>query len=222
MNMSIGKNTLNNEAMMNFVARVEDRERAKKAISDEIGVIYAEAKAANLSGPGLRGVVKARKMKPSQFRESEDLRDVYFHAAGLLEEPPLFRSIEALAGDDMSKQAIIDRFAKLVPPSGSIVVEMDGPPIRITRDKDGMVSMTEVVEKQIPTVGRNNTTPRAPTKVDVPHVDADGAEKLGRQAFKDDVAIINNPFPFGDARRARWDMGWRRESGGDGMGPEEE
>lgn len=220
MTISIGKNTLNNEAMMNFVARVEDRERAKKAISDEIGVIYAEAKAANLSTAGLRGVVKARKLKPSQFRESEDLRDVYFHAAGLLDEPPLFRSIEALAGDDMSKQAIIDRFAKLVPPSGSIVVEMEGPPIRITRDKDGAVTMTKVIEKQIPTTNRN-TNPRSPAKADVPNVDADGAEKLGRQAFKDDIAIINNPFPFGDARRARWDMGWRRESGGDGMGPEE-
>ena len=220
MSMSIGKNTLNNEVMMDFISRIEDRERAKKVISDEIGIIYAEVKAANLSTPGLRAVVKARKQKPSQFRESEDLRDVYFHAAGLLEEPPLFRSIEALAGDDMSRQAVIDRFAKLVPPSGSIVVEMDGPPIRITRDKDGAVTMTEVVEKQIPVTNRN-TTPRAPARADIPSVDADGAEKLGRQAFLDDAAIITNPFPFGDARRARWDMGWRRESGGDGMGPEE-
>lgn len=218
---TIGKNTLNNEAMMGFISRVEDRERAKKIINDEIGVIYAEAKAANLSTAGIRGVVKARKMKPSQFRESEDLRDVYFHAAGLLEEPPLFRSIEALAGDDMSKQAIIDRFAKLVPPSGSIVVEMEGPPIRITRDKDGAVTMTEVVEKQIPTTNRN-TTPRSRPSAEIPDVDANGAEKLGRQAFRDDAAIIDNPFPFGDARRPRWDMGWRRESGGDGMGPEEE
>lgn len=220
MSMSIGKNTLNNEVMMDFISRVEDRERAKKQISDEIGIIYAEVKAANLSTAGLRAVVKARKLKPSQFRESEDLRDVYFHAAGLLEEPPLFRSIEALAGDDMSKQAVIDRFAKLVPPSGSIVVEMDGPPIRITRDKDGAVTMTEVVEKQSPTTNRT-TTPRTPAKADVPNVDAEGAEKLGRQAFLEDAAIITNPFPFGDARRARWDMGWRRESGGDGMGPEE-
>lgn len=221
MDMSIGKNTLNNEAMMNFVGRVEDRERAKKAISDEIAVIYAEAKAANLSAPGLRGVVKARKMKPSQFRESEDLRDVYFHAAGLLDEPPLFRSIEALAGDDMSRQAVIDRFAQLVPPGGSIVVEMEGPPIRISRDKEGAVTMKEVIEKPLPTNSKN-TTPRQPaSRPDVPDVDAADAEKLGRQAFKDDLAIIANPFPFGDARRPRWDMGWRRESGGDGMGPEE-
>jgi uncharacterized protein (UPF0335 family) len=220
MSMSIGKNTLNNAAMLDFVGRIEDRERAKKQISDEIGVIYAEVKMANLSTAGVRGVVKARKLKPSQFRESEDLRDVYFHAAGLLDEPPLFRSIEALAGDDMSRQAIIDRFAQLVPPSGSIVVEMEGPPIRITRDKDGAVTMKEVIEKPL-TPGKASTGRTPPPRADIPDVDADGAEKLGRQAFKDDLAIIANPFPFGDVRRPRWDMGWRRESGGDGMGPEE-
>lgn len=217
---TLGRNTLNNQAMKEFVERIEDRERAKKAIGDEIGVIYAEVKAANLSVPGIRGVVKARKMKPSQFRESEDLRDVYFHAAGLLEEPPLFRSIEALAGDDMSKQAIIDRFAKLVPPGGSITVEMDGPAVKVSRDKEGNLSIAEVIEKPVqqraPGTSRNQ-----PPKPEVPNVTADEAERMGRQAFKDDVPIIENPFPFGDARRPRWDMGWRKESGGDGMGPEE-
>lgn len=219
--MSIGQNTLNNQAMMDFVGRVEERERAKKMISDEIAVIYAEIKASGLAPSGIRGVVKARKLKPSQFRESEDLRDVYFHAAGLLDEPPLFRSIEALAGDDMSRQAIIDRFAKLVPPGGSIVVEMEGPPVRVARDKDGTVTMKEVIEKPLePAPSRNGqarTTPRA----DIPDVDGEAAEHLGRAAFKQDEAIISNPFPFGDSRRPRWDLGWRRESGGDGMGPEE-
>lgn len=41
---------------------------------------------------------------------------------------------------------------------------------------------------------------------------------LGAQAFKDNVAIVKNPFPFGDGRRPRWDEGWRRASGTDGMG----
>lgn len=221
MNVAIGKNTLNNEAMMNFVGRIEDRERAKKAINDEIAIVYAEIKAANLAPAGIKGVVKARKMKPSQFRESEDLRDVYFHAAGLLEEPPLFRSIEALAGDDMSRQAIVDRFAKLVPPGGAIVVEMGGPPLRIARAKDGTVTMTEVIEQPVAAPGRAASGRTPPPRAVVPDVDAAGAEALGRQAFRDDLAIIENPFPFGDARRPRWDMGWRRESGGDGFGPEE-
>jgi uncharacterized protein (UPF0335 family) len=214
---AIGQNTLNNEAMMSFVARVEDRERAKKTINDEIAIIYAEAKAGNLSTAGIRGVVKARKMKPSQFRESEDLRDVYFHAAGLLEEPPLFRSIEALKGDDMSKQAIIDRMAKLVPPGGAITVEMDGPAVKISRDKDGTVSIAEVIEKpiqqQMPGAGRQPTP-----KANVPDVSPDEAQRMGAQAFNNDEPVISNPFPFADARRPRWDKGWREASGNDGMG----
>jgi hypothetical protein len=50
-------------------------------------------------------------------------------------------------------------------------------------------------------------------------VDGYGAELLGREAFKADEPIIKNPFPFGDERRPRWDEGWRKESGTDGMGP---
>jgi hypothetical protein len=112
---------------------------------------------------------------------------------------------------------------KFVPANGSIEVEAGGgPKVRLTRDKDGNVAITEVVEKPVQSGDANQktVTPRA-AKPDVPAVDADGAEALGRDAFNADVAIINNPFPFGDARRARWDKGWRTESGGDGMGPEE-
>ncbi len=55
MSMSIGKTTLNNEAMMTFVGRIEDRERAKKAINDEIRVIYAEVKMAIIRPDDIHG-----------------------------------------------------------------------------------------------------------------------------------------------------------------------
>lgn len=47
--------------------------------------------------------------------------------------------------------------------------------------------------------------------------DAD-AEQMGRAAAREGKAIIENPFPFGDQRRARFDEGWRKESENDGMG----
>lgn len=220
--MSVGKNTIDGGKMMTFVQRVEDRERAKKTISDEITLIYAEAKKENLAANGLRAVVKARKLKPSQFRELEDLRDVYFHAAGLAVEPPLFKSIEALAGDGLSKDALIESFKKLVPPNGSIVIEMEGPPLRLKRNKDGEVTTEEVKPpKQTRRRGAESELPDEP-EVEIPDVDADGAEKLGVEAAKADKPIIENPFPFGDKRRARWDGGWRKETGSDGMGPDEE
>jgi hypothetical protein len=53
---------------------------------------------------------------------------------------------------------------------------------------------------------------------DDPLADVENAEELGRKAARDGKAIIDNPFPFGDARRARFDEGWRKESETDGMG----
>jgi hypothetical protein len=45
---------------------------------------------------------------------------------------------------------------------------------------------------------------------------------LGGEAFAANQPIIVNPFPFGDGRRAKWDLGWRKASGTDGMGPDGE
>lgn len=49
-------------------------------------------------------------------------------------------------------------------------------------------------------------------------VDVESAEEMGRKAARDGKSIIDNPFPFGDARRSRFDEGWRKESESDGMG----
>lgn len=49
-------------------------------------------------------------------------------------------------------------------------------------------------------------------------IDIESAEELGRKAARDGKAVIDNPFPFGDPRRARFDEGWRKESETDGMG----
>lgn len=44
------------------------------------------------------------------------------------------------------------------------------------------------------------------------------AEQLGRKAARDGKPVIENPFQFGDPRRAKFDEGWRKESETDGMG----
>lgn len=43
-------------------------------------------------------------------------------------------------------------------------------------------------------------------------------EEMGRKAAREGRPVIDNPFPFGDPRRARFDEAWRKESGTDGMG----
>lgn len=49
-------------------------------------------------------------------------------------------------------------------------------------------------------------------------VDIADAEELGRQAARDGRPVIDNPFPYADPRRAKFDEGWRKESEADGMG----
>jgi len=219
---SIGKNTIGGELLRGYVERVENINEQIKQLGKDKAVVMAEAKQQNLIPAGITYIVKKRKMKPSERAEAEALEDMYMHAMGMAADNPLFRAVGLMKVDITAKESVIDAMKKFVPANGSITVDAGGSPVRLTRDKDGNITVTEVVEKPVeqPTAGKAGKKP-APIKPDVPDVDADGAEQLGRAAFKLDVAIINNPFPFGDARRPRWDKGWRDESGGDGMGPEE-
>lgn len=53
--------------------------------------------------------------------------------------------------------------------------------------------------------------PRATDIVEEAAADPEEAERLGRAAAKAGKSIIENPFAFGDARRARFDEGWRSD-----------
>lgn len=218
--MQIGSNNETAHRLGSFVERIERVRADKKQLGMDEAAIVAEAKADGFHSGAIKAVIKIRGMKPHERQESEAILDTYLHAMGLAPEPPLFRQVANLGVDIASRESITEAMKQLVPMDGSITIETkDGKPLRLTRDKDGNVSVTEISEQ--PAAARAPAPPRgAPPKADAPDVDADGAETLGRMAFKANTAIIANPFPFGDARRGRWDAGWRKESGGDGMGPD--
>lgn len=215
--MSMGKNTVGGELLRGFVDRIENINEQIKQLGKDKGVVMAEAKQAGIVPAGVTFIVKKRKMKPSERAEAEALEDMYMHAMGMAADNPLFRAVGLMKIDITSRDAVIEAMKKFVPASGSIEVDAGGgPKVRLTRDKDGNVSVMEVVEKPVAPTPPAGSKPAA-TKEPPPDVDGDGAEMLGHDAFKADVPIIGNPFPFGDSRRARWDKGWRDESGGDGM-----
>jgi SpoVK/Ycf46/Vps4 family AAA+-type ATPase len=60
--------------------------------------------------------------------------------------------------------------------------------------------------------------PLAKDVVEDAGADVADAEDMGRKAARDGKPVIDNPFPFGDPRRARFDEGWRKEAETDGMG----
>jgi uncharacterized protein (UPF0335 family) len=216
----IGHNTIAGEQLTAFVERIESVRAQKKQLSDDESAIVAEAKANGFVPAAIRDVIKLRAMKPHARQEAEAILETYLHALGMASEAPLFRHVGLMRVDTASREQVIKAF---VPDNGSIVIEAGGKPVRLTRDREGNIAVTEIVENPVATAGRaGSAKPGKQAPREVPDVDPEGAEALGRTAFKQDVPIIKNPFPFGDDRRRRWDEGWRRESGTDGMGPDED
>ena len=212
-----GQNTVSSEALRSFVERIENVNDERERLADDAKVIFAEAKSQGFIPAAIRSVVKRRKMKPSERQEAEAILDCYMHALGEAIDTPLFRAVGMMSVDIAAREQIIEALKKFVPQSGSITIEAGGNPVRLTRDAAGNVSATDVRPPRETQESKPAATDRKP-RPDVPAVDGDGAEALGRKAYGDDEPIIKNPFPFGDARRPRWDKGWRDESGTDGMG----
>lgn len=215
--MTIGHNTIHGQDLLALIERIERLEGDKKAIADDVKLVYAEAKSKGFEAKAIRACVKVRRMKPADRQEAEQILDTYLHAIGMVPEPPLFRAVGLLSADIASRDSVIEAMKKLVPEGGEIVVKAKGgKPVRLWRDKDGTVHSADHVER--PAAAATTTRTAAPARMPVPDVDEDGAEELGRLAARENEPIIANPFPHDDKRRPRFDKGWRDEAGSDGMG----
>ena len=67
-----------------FVERVEKLEEEKKAISDDIRDVYAEAKGNGFDIKALRVIVRMRKQDVDERKEHEAILETYLHALGML------------------------------------------------------------------------------------------------------------------------------------------
>ena len=68
-----------------FVERIERLEEEKKATSDDIRDVYAEAKGNGFDTKALRTIVRLRKMDTDERREQQEVLDTYLHALGMLQ-----------------------------------------------------------------------------------------------------------------------------------------
>ena len=67
-----------------FVERIERLEEEKKAISDDVRDVYAEAKGNGYDVKALRAVVRLRKQDKDERVEYEALLETYMHALGMI------------------------------------------------------------------------------------------------------------------------------------------
>ena len=66
-----------------FVERIERLEEEKKATSDDIRDVYAEAKGNGFDVTALRTIVRLRKMETTERQEQQAILDTYMHALGM-------------------------------------------------------------------------------------------------------------------------------------------
>jgi uncharacterized protein (UPF0335 family) len=221
--MTLGHNTASAEELRAFIERREQIDADVKSLGDDRKVVNAEIAAAGFDVPTINAVLKIRKAKPHAYQEASALLDTYLHALGMATEPPLHRLAAAAKVDPAALDSIIDYMEAAVPPTGegSIDVRLGKTTWRLTRDLAGDVHREEVADT-LKQPKPKDKKPSGGKREPVPDVDAAGAFELGREYARNNRAVIDNPFPFGDDRRAKFDEGWRKETGGDGMGPEDE
>ena len=67
-----------------IIERIERLEEEKKAISDDIRDVYAEAKGNGFDVKALRTIIRMRKEDPNERQEQETILETYMHALGML------------------------------------------------------------------------------------------------------------------------------------------
>jgi uncharacterized protein (UPF0335 family) len=72
------------DRLKSFVERIERLEEERKALSNDIKEVYAEAKGTGFDTKIMRQVIRLRRMDKDDLDEQETLLDIYRRALGML------------------------------------------------------------------------------------------------------------------------------------------
>lgn len=72
------------DELKQFVERVEHLETEKKAISDDVRDVYAEAKGRGFDVTALRALIRLRAKEPQEREEEEAMLELYKSALGMM------------------------------------------------------------------------------------------------------------------------------------------
>lgn len=73
------------DRLRSFVERIERLEEEKKALSDDIKEVYAEAKGEGFDVKIMRQIVRLRKMDKADYQEAEAMLELYKRALDMLD-----------------------------------------------------------------------------------------------------------------------------------------
>jgi uncharacterized protein (UPF0335 family) len=72
------------DRLKSFIERIERLEEEKRALSEDIKEVFAEAKGTGFDTKIMRQILKIRKMDKDELDEQEAMLDVYLRALGML------------------------------------------------------------------------------------------------------------------------------------------
>lgn len=71
------------EALQQYVSRIERLEDEKKALSEDVKQVYAEAKSTGFDIKILRKIISLRRVEDHDRKEQEELIEIYKRALGM-------------------------------------------------------------------------------------------------------------------------------------------
>lgn len=195
------------DELKSYLERVERIAAERKEMGDEIGAIYAEAKARGFDTSVMKYMVRRRAKDPAKLAEAEAIADTYMHAVGMTAENPLYSAVSRMAVDTLARDQVIETLQLLIPTNGEIIARVGGAPMRLWRDETGKAHAAEYVE---PVATPSSSTARPAEKTgkalktsaavlsmvpkDPVKAAADAAEKRARKKRGEDEP---NPSPSG-------------------------
>ena len=85
---TVSSDSVAQDQLRAFIERIERMEEEKKAISDDIKEIDAEAKGNGFDTKVLRQIIRIRKQDANERMEQEALLELYMAALGMAVAPP--------------------------------------------------------------------------------------------------------------------------------------
>jgi uncharacterized protein (UPF0335 family) len=82
------------EALKSVVERIERLDEEKRALSEDIKEIYAQARGSGFEPKIIRQIIKIRRMDKDKLDEEESLLELYKRALGMLPESEAARAAE--------------------------------------------------------------------------------------------------------------------------------
>lgn len=83
LNDGTGGSGVARDRLKSFIERVERLEEEKKAITDDMKEVFAEAKGEGFDIKVIRMIIKIRKQDSNERAEQEAILDLYLHALGM-------------------------------------------------------------------------------------------------------------------------------------------